>query len=569
MGRTLWGRWTAALLLAVMSACSSGDGDTASPPATSNEAPTADQLAADQTLRVHAFFAPPTFDPSLQADASSGGNALGRQYAEPLLKPKAELEAEKLDVMGAAAESHTVSPDGLTYTFKLRSDGRYNDGQPVRAADFVYGWRRLMDPRLTAPLGPLFANQVRGGAAVLALGARADGAAVDSALDQLGLRAVDDSTFQVTLAQVTPSFKWLATLHQSSPIRKDVVDRSGSDTWATKPETLITNGPFKLAEVGPNSLTLVPNSFYREKPILTRVVATYNIDRAPLWTKYLSDEIDISNGPPRASYDSARNDPQFKNQTLTYTTPSNNWVTFNTTKPPFDNAKVRLAFAQAIDRSAYAKVSSQALTPLSSLIPKGLPGYDPAAGAPQQFDPTKARATLESSGVDRAQLQGVKIVTSPMQESDAVFVQDQVKKNLGMELEIDSVADNPARNRRLNQGDFQASIGFVGHQATYPDPQDFFDSLLSTNAQNQGKWRNAEYDRLVRLADTTTDPATRLQLYGQAQRIAVEDAPAAFLGQLEPTFWIKPWVKGITRTAVDTAFWPGDFHSTKIWIAKH
>ncbi len=561
-----------ALVMAVLATACADDGEASrgGGPTGDAAAPGPDELAEDQTLRIHAFFRPPTFDPTRQATASSGGNALGRQYTEALLKPRPQDDqGGEPDVTGAAAERYDVSPDGLTYTFHLRPDGRFNDGRPVTAADFVYGWRRVIDPRLAAPFASVFAGVVQGGEEVMALGAGADDAVMETALDGLGMRAVDDSTFEVVLAEPAPYFKWIATLHQGAPIRRDVIEVSGTEGWATEPATLVTNGPFMLEEVAANTISFVANPHFSPRPRLTRIEASFDIDRAPLWTRYLNDEVDISNGPPRASYESALADPRFAEEILTETELATNWLQFNAAKAPFDNAGVRLAFAQAIDRQAYAKVSSQPVVPLSSYIPEGMPGHEPALGDVQAFDATKARSTLAASGVDPGELAGVTILTSGFQESDAVFFQDQLRENLGVEVAVESVGDNASRNARVRDGDYQMLTSYVGHAAAYPDPQDFFSALVSSSNENLTGWSNAEYDRLVQEANRTVDEADRLDLYRQAQAILVQEAPAAFLGQIEGSSWIKPWVRGITTTAVDTAFWPGDVYSSTIWIAEH
>lgn len=117
-----------------------------------DERPPPESLAEDQTLNVFSFFRPPSFDPGQQASGTIGGNGLGRQYTEPLLKAEAGvLDPRQLDVVGAAAEGYEVSGDGRVYTFTLREEARFNDGEPVEAEDYVFAWRRLIDPRLGAP----------------------------------------------------------------------------------------------------------------------------------------------------------------------------------------------------------------------------------------------------------------------------------------------------------------------------------------------------------------------------------------------------------------------------------
>lgn len=531
-------------------------------------APPQEERAAQQSLSIFVFSKPPTFDPAQQGPATFGGNALRRQYTEALLKPEpATAEAENPKVTAAAAERFDVSDDGLTYTFRLREDGRYNDGKPVTADDFVFAWRRLIDPRLASPTGRAFSNVVEGGEDAAGLGPEASDARIERALDDLGLRAVDTRTLEITLAQPAPYFEWIAALTAGAPLREEVVAEEGDD-WATEPETLITNGPFKVAEIGQAETTMVPNEHYREAPILKEIVAGYGLEPAPRWARYLNDELDISNGPPPAIKDATLADPRFQDEIIRFPELSNQWLQFNTDKPPFDDSKVRLAFAQAIDRGVYAEAGTESIEqPLTTLIPKGMPGYSPQLGGAQRFDPEKARATLEGAGVDPQDLDDLEIVTAPPQEQDALFLKEQFEKNLGVTTRVRSIGDDAQLQSALEQGEYDMRTTFVGHVANYPDPQDFFSVFLSENPENSGGYENPEYDRLVERADATADAAERERLYGQAHRILVEDAPVAFLAQLERVFYVKPRVKGITRTPIDGAAFPGDFYSTRIGIA--
>lgn len=561
------------LLATVAAGCESGGTGAAGETAGAQprgDAPAPENRAPNQTLNVYAFSKPPSFDPGQQGPATFAGNALRRQYTEALLKPKpGALEVDELGVTPAAAKSYDVSPDGLTYTFRLRDDGRFNDGRPVTAKDFVFAWRRLIDPRLAAPLGGKFASVVEGGEQAASLGPESGTAKIEAALDDLGLRAVDRTTFEVKLARPAPYFKWIATLTAGAPIREDVVKKFGSDEWATKPKTLITNGPFKVAEIGQSATTMVRNTNYRENPILTKLVANYGLDPAPRWARYLNDQLDVSNGPPPAAKEATRRDPRFSDELITFPELSNQWLQFNTRKPPFDNPKVRLAFAQAIDREAYARVSSEAVArTMTTLIPEGMRGYSPELGEPQEFASGKAKATLRSSGVGAEELEGIEILTAPPQQTDALFIQDQLKKNLGITTKIKSVGDDATLMSQVQKGEYDLKTNFIGHTANYPDPQDFFAVFLSQSPTNQTGWSNARYDRLVNRAGATPDENERQQLYDQAQQLLVREAPVAFLAQLERVYYVKPRVKGITRTPVDTAWLPGDLYTTRIGMSE-
>lgn len=546
-------------------ACTSGGGKSTNGATATTVATTSDDLAPDQTLRINTFFQPPNFDPG-QSPGPFGPTALIRQYSESLLR----LRTDAKDVVGAAAESFDVSSDGLVYTFHLRRDRKYNDGQPVKAQDFVFGWRRLVDPRLAAPLGStLFAPFIKGGPEAAALDAKKDGDKVDAALDGLGLRAPDDNTFQVILSAAAPDFKYVASIPAGAPIRKDIVDKYGVDTWGKKPDTLVTNGPFRVSEATPGqSVTLVQNPNYPTKPTIQKIVAVQlsGQDVGPAWTKYLNGELDISNGPPEASYSAALTDPRLSKEMISYPEPSISYLEFNTTKPPFDNTKVRQAFSQALDRDAFAKLGGAVSSkPLATLIPEGVPGYRADAGSPQRFDATRAKATLESSGVSKDQLSGLHLLIPPYYAQSAQFVQDQFQRNLGVSLTIDSVQDNTAL---VKQGKYDVYLGGY-YQASFPDPRGFYDQFLRGDAGNDPKWSNADYERLVRQADTTPDVDKRLPLYQQAEQVLLQDAPIVPYSQTIRYFWIKPWLKGVKSAPFDDASFPGGLDIWSVRILKH
>lgn len=547
---------TILLLALVGSACSSNSSTKQGNQSASASVPAQD-LAADQTLRFQTAFAaqPRSFDPGQQQQA-----LLPRMYSEALLKVRADAQ----DVEGAAAESYGVSADGLTYTFNLRKDGRYNDGQPVKAQDFVFAWQRLLDPRKAAPANSTFASVVKGGTDP---GLRGDDAAADAAVANLGLKAVDDSTFQVVLSHISPDFKYVATLVDGAPLRRDAVERFGAD-WATKPEALVTNGMFEVSKVVPAQVVeLVPNPNYRQQPMLKKIVVSQS-DATAAWNQYLSDQTDVA-FPPGPSLDAAQKDPNLSKDIVKFNIPSLTWVSFNTTKPPFDNPKVRLAFAQSIDRAALTTtVFPGATTPRASLIPDGTVGYNPDLEKTQSFDPTAAKATLASSGVPKTQIDGVDELSSSFSPSISEFIHDQLQKNLAVNSKIDPAGDSASLNAKLKQGDFQF-YDFDFHNGRFPDPKDYFDLFLSDSPQNTPRWNNADYDRLVREADATLDSSKRLSLYKQAEGIFLQAAPVAVLYQTTRLTWVKPWVGGITTNPYDDAALPGSLEIGKMFIKKH
>jgi len=272
--------------------------------------PTTSNLAKDQTLRVNIVTEPNSLDPGQEQYSYEG--SIGGMISEPLLHVNPGLT----DAVPATAASYSVSSDGLTWTFKIRSNAKWNDGKPVTGADFVYAWQRILDPRLAAPYAdPFFDGTVAGAADYANLDPTKDAAKIPDFINGLGLSAPDASTFVVKLQAASPFFKWIASLWMSAPVRKDVVDQYGSDKWATAPNSLITNGPYKVSEmVSKDHITLVPNTnYWGSQPTVTKIINYEISDDNQAYAKYLNGELDEVN-VPLANTQLVKNDPVLSKQ---------------------------------------------------------------------------------------------------------------------------------------------------------------------------------------------------------------------------------------------------------------
>ena len=540
----------ALIVLSLISACDSG---------ALTQGP---RLAKDQTLRVQIDDQPGTLDPGLTQYPYE--TAILRAISEPLLKPSPDLRGTIL----AAAQSYESSNGGSVYVFQLRTNGKYSDGIPVKAQDFVYAWRRLIDPRVASPQATFFAGAVLNGAKVSVMDPQRDGAQVDAALATLGLKAVDDYTFQVTLSQPDPAFMWLAAMPAAAPIREDIVKKRG-DKWSTSPDTLITNGPFKVAEMVSNDhITVVPNPNYSgTKPTLKSIVFQVVNDGAAALRKYKNGELDVISVQP-AQAAAVAGDSSLK-QTLVKTPDLTVfWIVFRVNASFTSNPKLRLAIAQAIDRDAFVDqiFEGQGL-PTSTFIPKGMNGYSPNLTA-QKFDVAQARASLAASGIPASQLSALKFSydqSSDFSKATARFVHDQLKTNLGIDITLQAL-DADTLGGHLGVGDFQVT-GPRGWAADYPDPADWYDIFLTTNSNNLSLYQNQQYDNFVRVARTDVQPGRRDQEYQQAQQMLVGDVPVAFLAQSVKWHLVRQYVRGISASPVDE--WPGAINPGEISIAPH
>ncbi len=526
-------------------------------------APTTSNLAKDQTLRVNIVTEPNSLDPGQEQYSYEG--SIGGMISEPLLHVKPDLS----DAAPATAASYSVSSDGLTWTFKIRSNAKWNDGKPVTGADFVYAWQRILDPRLAAPYAdPFFDGTVAGGADYANLDPTKDAAKIPDFINGLGLSAPDASTFVVKLQAASPFFKWIASLWMSAPVRKDVVDQYGSDKWATSPTSLITNGPYKVSEmVSKDHVTLVPNTnYWGSQPTVTKIINYEISDDNQAYAKYLNGELDEVN-VPLANTDLVKNDPVLSKQIKFVPQLTLFWMDFNTRKAPFNNAQARLAFSKAVDRTALTtNVLKGRSSPADFFIPKGMNGYRPDLGASQAFDAAAAKTMLTSAVGDPSKITvDFLIRNTTANKQIGEFIADQLQTNLGVKVN-QVVIDSKTVTTRLRKHDYQLYVG--GWGADYPDDQDWFDIWMTGSGNVFGGYSNPAYDALVKQADTTADATKRQGLYDQAQKILIDDAGGGFLYQRNYMFLVKPYVQGLTTTASDFEN-VGDLFYTRVSIAQH
>jgi oligopeptide transport system substrate-binding protein len=522
--------------------------------------PAAASPFAAQPLRVALDEAPRSYDPALQYLPSEA--EIGRLYAEPLLRPAPDLS----DVLPGAAQSYEVSADGLTYTFHLRADGRYSDGRPVVAADFVFAWRRLIDPRVAAPHAELFAASVLGGVDAESFDPKYDAARIDPALRALGLKAPDDYTFQVVLPEPQGYFKWIATLWNGAPLREEVVKAPG---WASKPETLISNGPYRLTGMG-TFVSLEANPHYwGGRPHSAEVIARVTPDAAEGLSRFQDGRLEMAGVPPSLAV-RVSGDASLASQLERAPRLTEHWIDFNVQSAPFDNLKVRQAFAQAIDRSQYIKDAwKDEAQPAAALVPAGMPGHPASGAANQVYDAPAARSLLAASGEEASQFAGLQLLVAdqPFDRAAAALIKAQLQTTLGIDLAVQPLGPLEL-SARLHHGDYQIA-GPLGWTADYPDPQDWLDLFRSHDGRDYPHWRNQRYDLLVQLADQTLDSSKRLQAYAQAQQVLLADIPIVLLDQAEQWTLVKPYVKGVEASPYDAGPFIGNLSAAKITVGRH
>jgi oligopeptide transport system substrate-binding protein len=521
-----------------------------------------------QILNVNIDTEPSTLDPTQEQwvyefDA-------GHAMYEGLVTPN----AANTDVVGAAASSWDISSDGLTWTFHLRSDGKYSDGHPVVAGDFVTTYKRILDPTIAAPYAdPFFDGTIAGGQNYANVDAK-NPQAVKQFLDGLGVSAPDAKTVQIKIQQPAPWFKWVASLWMASPIEASDLAAAGSSfgtVSADAPTKIHGNGPFKLSEIVPKDhITLVPNTFYRTQPKLQKVNLLEITDANVEFAKFQNGELDVTRGVPPLDVAQVNGDPKLSKEVVKGPSLLTWWIDFNTTKAPFNNLDLRLAFSKSLDRASYVhNILKDVGTPITSMIPKGMAEYD-NSGTAQNYDCTAAKASLakaKAGGVTDAQLASIhyEYANSSTRKTSSEFFQQQWQSCLGINVTLDAI-DSQTHSHHLRSLNYQIG-GVSGWQADYPDGQDWFDIFITGSGNQFSGWSNKQYDAAVQKGDTTPKQSDRLVAYSQAQKILEQDAPVMFLFQNEKFFLMSSKVQGAAIHPLD-GDWAGQIASmTSMYIS--
>lgn len=427
-------------------------------------------------------------------------------------------EAADGAVIPGAATGHTVSDDGLTYTFTIR-DHSWSDGTPVTAGDFEFAFKRILAKETAAKYAFLLFP--------------IDGAkgynAGDNGADVVGVKAVDDSTLEVTLSSPTPYFISLLTHNTAYPVPKHVVEAVGSD-WS-RPENIVVNGAFKVVDwkVG-DSITAEKNaSFYDAANVALDQVVYYPIEETTAeYNLFREGSLHITNEIPNDLFDDLKDEDPDTVRVAPYG--GTYYYSFNTTEAPFDNADVRNALSMTIDREFITTVvDTSGKEPAYSWVPTSLAGYEVATTpwADNSKAERKAMATelLEGAGFNAESPLSITLRynTSEGHKAIALAISD-MWKDLGVEVELYNT-DVSTHYSDIQEQDFQ--IARAGWIWDYPDAENLLVLAQTGNTYNYGKYSDAEFDALLEASYKESDPAKRAAIMQQAEAKMLADAALA------------------------------------------
>jgi oligopeptide transport system substrate-binding protein len=423
-------------------------------------------------------------------------------------------EDAKAEIIPGAAESWTVSPDGKTYTFKLRTGATWSDGSPVAANDFVFAWQRVVDPATAAEYAYMLAPIVNA----------EDITAGKKKPDELGVKAVDDMTFEVTLNAPTPYFLEMLTHQSTYPVSKANVEKFGAEF--TKPGNLVSNGAYTLAEFVPNDhIKAVKNPKFYDAANVKIDVVNYipTEDRSTAMKRFEAGELDSNDDIPTEQLADLK--AKFGDQVRLGPYLGTYYYAFKTDKAPWDNVKIRHAVSMAIDRDYLAeKVWQNTMIPAYSFVPPGISGYETRTtdyAEKSQLDrEDEARKVLTELGYgpDKPLKLEIRYNTSENHKNTAVAIQEQLKP-LGVEVTLLNTDTKTHYGHLEQKGDFD--IARAGWIADYKDPENFLALCKTGTGNNYGSYSNKEYDDLLAAAAAAADPAERMKKLSDAEGVGV------------------------------------------------
>lgn len=532
-----------ALTVALLTtACFAGRGKTETPSKPSTEGTTTEGTDAkeptstgDKILYTNNNSEPGSLDPAL-AQGTHESWVIDHTF-EGLMKKDKDG-----NLVGGMAKDYTLADDGVTYTFNLRDDVKWSNGDPVTAHDFEFSWKRVLD----VDLGSTYAYQ---------LYYLKNGEAYNTGqatLEDVGVKAIDDLTLEIVLEQPAPYFVELTAFYTFFPVNKAVVE--ANPDWANEPSTFVSNGAFKLTEWNhkANIRVMKNDNYYNASEVkLDGIDFAILEDENTAWQKYQANEFDFLYPLPQTVVADlqAKGDPELiiGEDLATY------YYNFNTEKKPFNNAKVRKALAMAIDRQTITdKVAQGGQTPAYGIVPPGIPDengndFQETQGAYFEEDVEAAKALLAEGlaeeGMTTADIKPTILYnTSEAHKKIAQVIQEMWRNNLDIEVQLENV-EFQVKLDREKAGDYEVSrAGWIGD---YVDPMTFVDLFVTDGPYNDSGFSNEEYDELVNTAKSTADQKVRFDAMRKAEAIFMDE-----LAVMPVYFYTKPYTQKTHLTNV-------------------
>jgi oligopeptide transport system substrate-binding protein len=502
-------------------------------PALAAQVPAGTKLlpSAQQTFVRNIGTEPASIDPQMVEESA------GSDIVNDLFEGLYTLDGDgKLQAAGALG--YELDDTGTIYTFKLRPDAKWSNGEPVTAADYVYGWQRAADPKNASNYAWFIELTGVTNASEVVQGKKSP--------DALGIKALDDHTLQITLKAPVPFFLKTLSHYTTFPAPRATIEKFGYE-WV-KPGNIVSNGAFALKEWTPNERLIAernPHYWDNEHTVLNKVIYLEIVSDTAAYNRYRASELHYTTYPLEQYQQIKRQSPD---DLVSAPMLATYYYVFNTQRKPFDDVRVRKALSLAIDRDTITeKILGQGQLSAFSLTPPSVDGFELKRPASELMSKEarikQAKALLAEAGYGPQNPLDVDILynTNEGHKKIALAISSMWKYNLGVKAELNNM-EWKTMVSALNEGDF--GVSRYSWNGDYNDASTFLDIMTSSSSANSGKWFNKAYDALLAKAHDAKDPAERNRLYQQAEALIDEEAPIAPVYFYVKSRLLKPFVKG-------------------------
>ena len=458
------------------------------------------------------------------------------QIIQNLFEGLVGKDPKTLEPTPGVAESWKLSKDGKVYTFKLRKNAKWSNGEPVTASDFIYSWKRLLDPK-TASEYAYQGYYLKGGRDFN------QGKMKDPG--QLGIKSTDPLTLEVTLENPTPYFLSLLYHHSLYPVHQATVEKHGM-RW-TRPENLVSNGPFRLKKWQMNQvITLERNPEYWDASnVKLEAVNFFAVEKVETEEKmFLVKKLHATASIPTEKVPFWMKDTSGVFRRHPYLGTYFYWINVN--RAPLNNPLVRKALALSIDREKLAKfVLKGGQAPSESFTPPGTGGFKPESRLPKDLSRlTEAKKLLAQAGFPEGKgLPPIEILynTSEGHKKIAEAIQEMWSENLGVKATLYNQEWKVFLDTQHSKNYMVSRAGWI---ADYNDPNTFLDMLTTGNGNNHAGWSNPDYDALIHQAAKELKPKKRYELFQKAEEILLRELPVIPLYVYTRLYLLSPDVQG-------------------------
>jgi oligopeptide transport system substrate-binding protein len=531
--------------------------------------------APSQTLRINLGTYPDLLDPQKSSFVNEIAH-LQLMY-EGLTKLNTALET-----VPGAAEKWEYNADATEVTFTLRKNLKYSDGSLLNAKRFEYSLLRNIDPA-TAGEYAAITDDIAGAAAWrgadLATATAEQLAALKAAVavkayDTNGNLCTDYEqktclVLKVGTVNPAPYIHTVLSLWVTFPAKEELI-ATDPDTWWTVAANHVGNGPFVLSNLEANSVAnFIPNPNYWGGYAKVNLEYRYITDSAVSFEAYKNGEFDIV-GLAAEDLATVQADEVLSKEAMIYPGSCTFAYMFHQEKEPFTDQKVREAFAYALDRAGWVEDVLKGLgSPTLTWIPKGFPGYD-AEESRWGFDPAMAMEAIAASSYGSVEALPEITATfsdTPRNRTRNEWLAANYKEVLGVDIALNPV-ESTTYTALTKDKATAPQMYILGWCADYPDPQNWLSVYWKTGGFGERiAYSNPELDALLTTADKELDATKRMQLYADAQRLLTDGAPVAFFWNNVNTYLVKPYVKNLTTTPMDSG-WAGIYSAMDITIQK-